>query len=105
MGAPEWNTPEWHREHPIFGTDFSEPPHVLIEEIRCHLARLRGQFSDIGRGYPGWREQLDCAEGLLTCGISYLYGVKNEMETVLARRTASDAAPPDAKGAKGVDHG
>jgi hypothetical protein len=91
--APAWGTPEWHRLHPIFETDFSKPPHALIEKIRTVLSQLRGSLSDIGHGYTGWREQLECAEGLLTCGISFLHGVMLEMEKIAPR---SQAVQPEA---------
>lgn len=73
-------SPEWWREHPIFGTNFTKSPDVLLEEIRTKLSMLRGQLSDIGYGYPGFKQQLDEVQGLLTCGISYLYHLREDME-------------------------
>lgn len=74
------NSPEWHREHPIYGTDFSKSPDILIEEIRTKLSMLRGQLGDIGYAYPGFKDQLDDVHGLLTCGISFLYSLRQDME-------------------------
>ena len=72
--------PKWHRQHPIFGTDFTKSPDILIEELRNKLSNIRGQLGDIGYGYPGFKQQLDSVEGLLTCGIGYLYHLREEME-------------------------
>lgn len=79
---PKWGTDEFWRQHAIFGTDFSKPPHELIEEIRCKLSHLRGQLHDIGAGYSGFKESLENAQGSLTLIVSYLYGVMNDMEKV-----------------------
>lgn len=68
------------RQRPIYGTDFSKPLSVLIEEARSDLAKIRGRLSDISFGYIGWREELACVEGLLTCGLVTLYGTKEKME-------------------------
>lgn len=67
------------REKPIYGTDFSKPLSVLVEELRSDIAKIRGRMSDISYGYPAWREELDCVEGLLTCGLVTLYGTKEKM--------------------------
>lgn len=68
------------KEHPIYGTDFSKPLAELVELIRNQLTNARGQIHDIIHAYPGFKDRFDSAEGLLTCGISYLYHVKQEME-------------------------
>lgn len=79
-------TPEWHRKHPIFGTDFSRPVPEIIEEIRKKLAQLRGQLSDIGFGFPGYAERTRTAEEGLTLIIAYLHQV---LEEIKAARPAS----------------
>ena len=75
--------PEHWRKHPIFGTDFGKdgerPPAEIVEEIRSKLSNLRGQLNDVGMGYPGWEERVEPAQGALTCVISLLYDVKQEM--------------------------
>ena len=86
--GPKWGTPEWYQQHPIFGTDFSKSPDDIIEGIRLQLAHLRGQLTDVGRGYPCFREQLETAEGSLTCVISYLYHVRAEMLEVERKKKA-----------------
>lgn len=75
-----WDTDAWHRQHPICGTDMSKHPAVLVKEIRLKLGELRGQLSDIGSGYSGFRESMQVAEGSFTTAISYLYWVMQEME-------------------------
>ena len=80
MNKPEWGTDEWHRQHPIFGTDFTKSPDELIEGIRQELDILRGHLGDIGYGYSGFKQQLDEVQGLLTCGISYLYHIREDMK-------------------------
>lgn len=73
---------EWHRQHSIFNTDFSKPPDVLVEEIRDKLSDIRGQLSDLGRGYSGFQQPLDNVCGLLTCGIECLYYIREEMKSL-----------------------
>jgi len=90
MTKPEWGTDEYWRQHPIFDTDFTKSPDKLIEEIRCKLSNLRGQLGDIGHGYSGFRQQLDEAQGLLTCGISYLYHIREDMEKCFKPKKDND---------------
>jgi hypothetical protein len=66
-------TPKPYREHSVYGTDFSKPLDVLIEEIRSQLVRLRGQLADIEMGYVGIGWRMKTAEEGLTLVISYLY--------------------------------
>lgn len=61
------------REHPIYGTDFSKPVSVLIEDCRNQIVHTRGQLSDIIDGCPGYAERLEHVRGLLTCGLVALY--------------------------------
>ena len=83
-------TPEWHRAHPIFTTDFSLPPDQIIEKIRIGISNLRGQLSDVAHGYPGFADQLATAENGLTLVISYLYGIKGEMAACTMERDAAE---------------
>jgi hypothetical protein len=62
---------------PIFGTDVTKPIPVLIEEVRQDLAKLRGKLGDIGN--IGWKDRFEPVIGLLTCGISNLHTVKEEI--------------------------
>lgn len=84
---PKWGTFEWHRLHPIYLTpeDMAKQPAVLIEQVRTQLATLRGQLGDIKKGY-GWEEHYVPAVEGLTLVISYLYGVKQEIEKAYAER-------------------
>jgi hypothetical protein len=70
---------ERYRKHPIYGTDFSKPVSVLIEDIRTELTRARGHITDIKFG-AGWQDRLSHIEGLLTCGLIALYNSKEEIE-------------------------
>jgi hypothetical protein len=69
-----------NRSRPIYGTDFTQPLSKIIEGVRNQLAQARGQLSDIGSGFTGWRDRVENVEGLLTCGLIALHGVKTEME-------------------------
>lgn len=64
---------EQAKKRGIYGDDLSRPKHELIDEIRRDLGRARGRLSDIMHDMPMTTERLKSAEGLLTCGISYLY--------------------------------
>lgn len=70
------------RGNPIYGTDITRPLPELIEGLRHQLVQVRGQISDI-QHHIGWRDRFDPVHGLLTCGISVLYGVKQEVEECL----------------------
>ncbi len=70
---------ERYRQHPTYGTDFSKPLSVLVEDIRNKMDGVRGLIHDIQYGYPGWRERVDHVEGLLTCGLVALYSSKEEI--------------------------
>jgi hypothetical protein len=65
---------------PIFDTDLSKPPAVLIAEMRSKLSELRGQLHDLERAYPAWKERFEPAAGGLTCIISTLYNTQEEFE-------------------------
>lgn len=67
-------------EHPIFGTDFSKPLSESIEKLRRQLSQIRGELSDISYAYPGYKQDLDSVEGLLTCGIRSLHSTKEQMK-------------------------
>jgi hypothetical protein len=62
-----------NRSRPIYGTDFSRPLSEIVGDIRSQLARARGQLSDIGSSFTGWKEHIESVEGLLTCGLVALY--------------------------------
>lgn len=69
---------EIRKKHPIFGTDFSKPVSVIIEDIRSQLSKARGQLSDIGSA-TGWGERVEHVEGLLTCGLVALHHTMEEI--------------------------
>lgn len=82
-GCGRW-TAEGEREwranlKPIYGTDFTKPLSETIEELRNQITKVRGQLSDIGFRHPGWGERVACIEGLMTCGLIALHGVREEM--------------------------
>lgn len=70
---------KFDREHPIWGTDLSRPLSDIIEGLRNDITRIRGSLGDIGRAFPGWGERLEPVEGLLTCGLIALFGVRAEI--------------------------
>jgi hypothetical protein len=65
---------------PIYGTDFSVPLSVMIERTRSDIARVRGQLNDIGSAFPGWKQDMEMVEGLLTCGLVTLHWVMEGMQ-------------------------
>jgi len=78
MTTPE-DRAEHNRKHPIYGTDFSKPLSMLVNDVRDDLTRARGRLGDLIRGYPNWKERLDHVEGLLTCGIVALHASNQEI--------------------------
>lgn len=69
---------ERYRQHPIYKTDFSKTTSQLIEDIRNQLVQSRGQLHDIMFGI-GWEDRLDNVEGLINCGLTTLYHIKEEV--------------------------
>lgn len=57
----------------------TRPLSELIGDIRSQMVKSRGQLSDISSGFTGWHDRVESAQGLLTCGISYLYYIQQEM--------------------------
>lgn len=90
-----------YRSRPIFETDLSRPLSYVIADIRGQLVKARGQLSDIGSGFTGWKDRVDNVEGLLTCGLVVLWNVQEEMKNhermypeataVRAKKTAQPA--------------
>lgn len=70
------------RKNPIYGSDFSKPLSQLVEEARNKITAVRGQLSDIGHAYPGWKERVDHVEGALTCCLVALAYSADEMREV-----------------------
>jgi hypothetical protein len=68
-----------NRSRPIYGTDLSQPLSKVIEKIRSDIVKARGQLGDVSAGYTGWAEHLAPIEGLLTCGLSALFNVREQM--------------------------
>ena len=91
---------ERHKQNPIYGTDLNRPMSEVIAELRSRMTVLRGQFGDFKRGFPGWHERVEPVEGLLTCGISALYSVIQEIEKFEADSKTPNVADkrPDACG-------
>jgi hypothetical protein len=83
---------ERYRQNPIYGTDLNRPMSEVIAELRGRMTVLRGQFGDFKHGFPGWHERVEPVEGLLTCGISALYHVLQELE-----KFEADSKPPNAE--------
>ncbi len=73
---------EQYKLRPIFDTDFSKPLTEIIEGVRTRLIAARGTLADIGFAYSGWSERTKDVEGLITCGLVTLYGIKEKMEEV-----------------------
>lgn len=75
------------RPRPIFAQyhEIADPPRFLVERVRDDISRLRGSLSDLASAYPLWREQLIAPQGGLTCVLSYLYDVAEDMEKHQAR--------------------
>ena len=69
---------ERYRKSPTYGTNFSKPVSVLIEDIRKELTTARGHVTDIMHG-SGWEDRVKHIEGLLTCGLVALYTAKEEI--------------------------
>jgi hypothetical protein len=74
----------------IYGDDLTRPISDLIVEIRTDLSRARGRLSDIAFAHPGMKSRLESAEGLLTCGISYLFFELEEVRKWEKRVASSD---------------
>ena len=67
---------ERNKQNPIYGTDFSKPISVLLQDVRNDLVRLRGRLGDIERGSVH-EERIQYISGLLTGGVVSL-GVELE---------------------------
>lgn len=68
-----------HRAKPLSGIDLTQPLSKLIEGLRSDLVGVRSKLNDIGMGFTGWRERVQCVEGLLTCGLMALHHTMEEM--------------------------
>lgn len=80
----------YHRENPIYGTDFERPLHQIVEDARRLMLQARDVLSDIHFAEPGWAERTDDVAGLITCGVSQLYGIAQEMEWVARERAEAN---------------
>ena len=69
---------ERYQKNPIFGSDFSKPISVLIEDVRHELTKARGHLHDIEHG-TCWGGGVDHVVGLLTCGLVALAHSKKEI--------------------------
>lgn len=85
--------PEDYRKSPIYGTDFSKELSVIIETIRNQMTQTRGHITDIGYGYPGWKERVEHVGGLLTCGIIALAYARDEIAKFEIARDDKDVGP------------
>lgn len=70
---------QW-REKPLSGIDLSGDLSKVVEGLRRDMVNVRSKFNDIRFAFPGWGESTEHVEGLLTCGISYLYYVMEKMK-------------------------
>lgn len=66
--------------HPIYGTDFSKQISEIVEDQRKEISIIRGRLGDISSAFPGWKDQLDSVEGLLTCGLVAMADIVKEMK-------------------------
>lgn len=80
MSEPVYGTPEWHTLHPLYFTanEMKKSVPELIENVRMQLVNLRGKLRDLKNVSHG--ERFNAPIEGLTLVISYLYGVKNEIE-------------------------
>lgn len=79
-----------YRKRPLSGIDLSKPLSDLIQGIRMDIAAARGKLDDIGMGFTGWRDRLECVQGLLTCGLVALHNTREEMLEHEKRRTPGE---------------
>lgn len=70
------------KQNPIYDTDFSKPLDEIIEGCRDRMVVVRGTLSDIRAAFPGWGERTENVDGLLTCGISELFYIREEMRKI-----------------------
>jgi hypothetical protein len=70
---------ERSKKLPIFGTDFTKPLSQLVEGMRDRLCAARGTINDIQFVHDAWGERLQDVEGLINCGLTRLYEIKQEM--------------------------
>ena len=62
----------------IYLKDLTPNTSVLIENLRDEIKVIRGKLNDIIRE-KGYKDRLDCVEGLLTCGLISLYAVNQDI--------------------------
>jgi hypothetical protein len=76
---------------PLYGTDFSLPLSKAIEAVRSQIVQSRGQLDDIGMAFPGYKQDMQMVQGLLTCGLVTLHWIMEEMQKREASETAITA--------------
>lgn len=59
--------------------EMNKPVSELIEELRTELSRIRGKMHDIRRSY-GFKDNIECLEGGITCVISAAYNTMDEIK-------------------------
>ena len=67
--------------------EMDKPMSELIEELRCEIDKTRGKLYDIKRSY-GYDEWITNYEGGLTCIISAMHNLKEELEKIEAKQRA-----------------
>ena len=64
----------------IFGTDLTKPASVLVNELRDKITKICGQFRDIEREYPLYKDVIKKMQGFLITGIHSLYYAIEEIQ-------------------------
>ena len=59
--------------------EMDKPVSELIEELRTELINIRGKMHDIRRSY-GFKDNIECLEGGITCAISATYNTIDEIK-------------------------
>jgi hypothetical protein len=77
---------EQYRQRTLSGIDLSQPLSGLVEGLRSDIAKVRSKLQDIGWGYTGWGEHLECSIGGLTCVLVALHETMERMREAETRR-------------------
>ena len=78
---------------PVYGTDFSVPLSETMTKLRAQVNSVRGQLTDIGMAYPGWKEELAPLEGGLTCILIAMFYTLDRMKENEALRALAARVP------------
>lgn len=73
---------QYHKLHPISGVNLARPMSEVIAEVRGDFQKTRMKLDDLRAAYPGWRDAIDPAIGLITCGLIALHYEMEKMAEV-----------------------